>query len=98
LRKYCGSQGRPLGEATSLEDAFSLLPSYALRKGEKFPDWKVKYIRKNRQFYEKHKDFLDEWKTKIIEFPPSFQKLEWNCQGEADRKLTSFWCERDISH
>ena len=32
--------------------------------------------------YAEHKEWIDRWIPKIVDFPPSFQKLEWNCQGE----------------
>jgi len=32
--------------------------------------------------YRDHKKLIDKWKPKILKFPPSLQKLEWNCKGE----------------
>ena len=32
---------------------------------KKFPDWKIQYIKKNRDFYEEHKEWLEEWIPKI---------------------------------
>ena len=58
------------------------LPSYARRKQEKFPTWKATFIRQNRELYARHKVWIDEWLPEIQQFPPSFQKLEWNCKGE----------------
>jgi len=60
----------------------ALLPSHALRKKDAFPTWKKTFIRQNREFYTLHKDKLKEWLPTIQAFPPSLQKLEWNCQGE----------------
>jgi DNA (cytosine-5)-methyltransferase 1 len=90
LRKYRGNHGCSLKRAIGKEDALSLLPSYARREERKFPDWKVVYIKRNRDFYKRHKKWLDQWKLKIIEFPQSFQKLEWNCQGEKQRQLEKY--------
>ena len=83
LKKYRGSHGQPLSNTSKLKDAMKLLPSHARRKQKKFPAWKIEFIKKNRDFYECHKDWLDKWIPKIMEFPSSLQKLEWNCQGEA---------------
>jgi DNA (cytosine-5)-methyltransferase 1 len=69
---------------------FKLLPSHARTEQERFPDWKIQFIRKNRQFYEKHSKWLDNWMPKIMDFPSSFQKLEWNCQGEKALRLNRY--------
>lgn len=63
-------------------EIYKLVPSYA--KGDKavFPKWKQSFIRQNREFYLTHKTALKPWIEKIRRFPPSLQKLEWNCQGE----------------
>ncbi len=60
----------------------SLLPSYATYKKNSFPDWKRAFIRQNRAFYAQHREVLDPVLGPLKEFPPSLQKLEWNCQGE----------------
>lgn len=65
------------------------IPRYAQKDLEKFPNWKIVYIRKNRDFYKKNKDFIDLFvlknpKLKYFEF--SYQKLEWSCSG-AERTL-----------
>jgi DNA (cytosine-5)-methyltransferase 1 len=90
LRRYHGSYGCPLACAKDRDEMLKLLPSHARRDQERFPDWKIRFIRKNRKFYERHKDWLDEWMIKIMEFPSSFQKLEWNCQGEKVRRLSKY--------
>ena len=28
-----------------------------------------------------HRKIIDKWLPKILAFPPSFQKFEWNCKG-----------------
>ncbi len=61
---------------------FQALPSYARKHQDKFPEWKIHFIRQNREFYQRHKERLDEWLPKIRSFPPSLQKFEWNCKGE----------------
>ncbi|GED55295.1 DNA (cytosine-5-)-methyltransferase [Brevibacillus borstelensis] len=88
LKKYHGSHGVPLvGEDE--KTLFSLLPSYARTKEEKFPKWKIQFIRQNRELYQEHKKWIDHWLPKILPFPASFQKFEWNCKGER-RQLSEF--------
>ena len=89
LREYRGSYGKMLKR---LDDSSILnaLPSHALRDQDKFPDWKIEYIRKNREFYKRHKKWLTPWKHKIMVFPSSLQKLEWNCQSEKDRDISKY--------
>jgi DNA (cytosine-5)-methyltransferase 1 len=81
LRKYRGSHGNRLRGATRSEIE-SLLPSHARGDGEVFPHWKQLFISQNREFYAEHRARIDPWLPKILAFPPSLQKLEWNCQGE----------------
>jgi DNA (cytosine-5)-methyltransferase 1 len=70
---------------------FKLLPSHARRRQRHFPAWKIRFIRKNREFYQRHIDLLEAWTNQIKAFPSSFQKLEWNCQEpnplDEDRRL-----------
>src|SRR6185295_18329146 len=46
-----------------------------------FPDWKIHFIRQNREVYRKNKKWIDKWMPEILQFPSSLQKLEWNCKG-----------------
>ena len=85
LRRYRGSHGRSLSEATTREDVFALLPSHARTEQLEFPEWKIGFIRRNRDFYERHRRWLSNWIEKIRAFPSSFQKLEWNCQEKDPR-------------
>lgn len=57
------------------------LPAYARNRSDRFPSWKIEFIRKNRSVYRKHKKWIDKWLPKIRKFPPSLQKLEWNCNS-----------------
>lgn len=79
LRGFRGSFGRELQGATRKE-VYENLPPYAL-KGD-FPKWKQDFIRQNREFYSDHRSRLDRWVSKVTSFDHSFQKFEWNCQGE----------------
>ena len=81
LREYRGSHGKLL-RAVPVAERMKWLPSYAKTKQSKFPDWKIQFIRQNRDFFERHRHWIMPWLPKILEFPPSLQKLEWNCKGE----------------
>jgi DNA (cytosine-5)-methyltransferase 1 len=81
LREFAGCHGKALRQADS-EDIFDRLPSYARTKGKTFPDWKVAFIRQNRQFYKIHRGWLERWIPLITKFPQSLQKFEWHCKGE----------------
>jgi len=80
MAAYRGCHGRSLA-GLSIKKRRMGLPSYARAKSRRFPDWKVEFIRKNRAFYKKHKSWIDRWMPKILRFPSSLQKLEWNCKG-----------------
>jgi DNA (cytosine-5)-methyltransferase 1 len=60
----------------------ALLPSYARQPVLKFPNWKVTYIRQNREWLAQVRPYLDDsWIDKLKRLPPSFRKLEWNNAG-----------------
>ncbi len=80
LRHYKGSFGRSLVPTKSREEIFSLLPSHARKIQDVFPEWKVRFIQQNREFFEKHEALLGDWAKKVQRFPSSFQKFEWNCR------------------
>lgn len=62
----------------------SLLPAYATRSDEPFPDWKIRFIQQNRKYYQEIRRFLPKgWKRGLSRFPASLRKLEWNCNGES---------------
>ena len=81
LGHYRGCHGKRL---QSLPPQFRMeaLPTYARSEVEQFPHWKVLFIKQNREFYQRHKRWIRDWLPIILEFPPSLQKLEWNCKGE----------------
>lgn len=81
LGRYKGSYGIQLG-GLARDEMLAALPSHARREQAMFPAWKRHYIRLNRDLYNRHKSWIDEWLPEIRRFPPSFQKLEWNCKGE----------------
>jgi DNA (cytosine-5)-methyltransferase 1 len=57
------------------------LPPYARGQERAFPLWKIKIIRQNRDLYKRHRKWINKWLPDILAFPPSLQKLEWNCKG-----------------
>ncbi len=81
LRNSRGSFGKSL-DTRLRRDLFTRVPSYARPETGAFPHWKQVFIRQNRRLYHEHRSWIDKWLPKIQRFPPSLQKLEWNCQGE----------------
>lgn len=81
LKGFKGSHGIKIGYLNSIEERWSALPSHARTADMKFPKWKQDFIRQNRQFYEDNKLWIDPWLPKILKFPSSLQKLEWNIKG-----------------
>ncbi len=70
-------------KGSSKDDILSFLPIYSISKKSKvFPAWKIQFIKRNREFYEQNKIWLDLWLPKIKNFENSHQKLEWNCGSE----------------
>ena len=51
---------------------------------DKFPEWKIRYIRQNREFWDENSDWLKGWIEYIKDWDNSHQKLEWNCRGNDD--------------
>lgn len=69
-----------------------LIPSHANREGDhQFPRWKRTFIRQNRDFYRENHHWIRPWMNdwQPWDFPSSFQKMEWNAQGE-ERDIDNF--------
>lgn len=81
LKGFKGSHGTKIGYLKTFEERWAALPSHARTAQKKFPKWKQNFIRQNRQFYEDNKDWIDQWMPKILKFPSSLQKFEWNVKG-----------------
>lgn len=64
------------------KEILAKLPSYATYEKDSFPKWKRTFIQQNRTFFEQHRNVLTPVIGSLKTFPPSLQKLEWNCQGE----------------
>ena len=80
-------------KGSTLEECLAQLPVYAQpsrreKKNEtEFPDWKKKYIRQNREFYELNKEWLKPWLKKIKGWQNSHIKFEWNCGKDVEFTL-----------
>jgi DNA (cytosine-5)-methyltransferase 1 len=83
LGAYRGMFGQSLAGLTIPEQE-KYIPTYALGEGP-FPKWKQQFIRDNRLFFQKYRDELKEVMEEIRALPFSWQKFEWNCQGEKRR-------------
>lgn len=65
------------------QELLELLPGYARDDIDKFPKWKIDFIRLNREWFQHNRKYLPQnWIDRLRQFPPSLRKLEWNCQGE----------------
>jgi site-specific DNA-cytosine methylase len=82
LRAFKGAHGTPMTELNG-DSIWEALPPYARVPEARFPPWKVRFIEANRALYERNSHWLREWVPRVARFPPSLQKLEWNCQGAA---------------
>ncbi len=83
LKGKHGHLGRPI-DGYGKAQCLGLLPIYAQTdKTEVFPEWKIRYIGQNREFYQRNKKWLDKWIEKVQHFENSHLKLEWNCGDEA---------------
>lgn len=90
LHNLLGKRGK-LGEivnGATVAECLAQLPKYAQTdKDEIFPDWKIRYIQQNRDFYKRNKTWIDPWIESIRDFENSHMKFEWNCGSSADHNL-----------
>jgi DNA (cytosine-5)-methyltransferase 1 len=75
------------GQATdpnlTKDQLLELFPSYARTLTTKFPKWKIRFIKQNREWFQQHRAHIsNDWIAKLREYPSSLRKLEWNCKGE----------------
>ena len=80
LGHYLGSHGCKLS-GFPFDERMDHLPSHARGNKKTFPNWKIHFIRQNRELYAANRHWIDKWLPKILKFPSSLQKLEWNCKG-----------------
>jgi len=85
-RKYSGCYGYPLSECENIEDIHKHLPNYVKRQKGIAPEWKQRFIRNNRKFYDDYSDYINPKTIKKISCfdRESWKKFEWNCP-EGDR-------------
>ena len=87
LKRWKGKLGWKIN-GPSKEDCLRQLPIYAqTNTADKFPEWKIRYIRQNREFWAENSDWLCTWIEYIKDWDNSHQKLEWNCRGNNDGDL-----------
>jgi DNA (cytosine-5)-methyltransferase 1 len=80
LTKFRGSHGLPLRQVNP-DERWAALPSHARTAQLEFPKWKQDFIRQNREFYASNRNWIDPWLPKVLPFPSSLQKFEWNIKG-----------------
>ncbi len=80
LTKFRGSHGVPLRHLKP-DARWAALPSHARVEQWEFPKWKKDFIRQNREFYTSNRRWIDPWLSKVLVFPSSLQKFEWNAKG-----------------
>ena len=93
LQKLKGKYGISF-KNMSKKEVFENIPNYAKVKTMKFPDWKIRLIKRTRDFYKINKKWVDKILPLIIDMKfEAYQKLEWNCQGDKfnlTKKIISF--------
>jgi len=78
----------------NIDEIMEELPIYARTDQKEFPEWKKNYIKRNREFYIKHKTWIDNWLPQVKNFENSHLKFEWNCGAKGkltiDDKIVQF--------
>jgi DNA (cytosine-5)-methyltransferase 1 len=67
--------------------ALQSLPNYAQVEQLKFPNWKIRYISQNREFYKRNQHWLEGWLEKVKMWENSHLKFEWNCGKNIDKTI-----------
>lgn len=89
LKGKRGKLGRII-TGNSHKEMMAQLPIYAQDTrpdGEQFQEWKKRYIKQNREFYEANKRWIDPWIINIQNLQNSHMKFEWNCGKNAEMTL-----------
>lgn len=90
LRRHRGKLGKAINGQTK-EECIAQLPIYAQSsKSEVFPNWKITYIEKNRDFYQKNKKWIDTWLSGIKHYSNSHMKFEWNVSTPDDIDINKY--------
>lgn len=79
LRGRRGEYGKVL-QGDTIEELVKGLPFYMqkMKYEDTYPEFKKVLIRQNRALYERHKDWIDPWMKKIMEYPRTQRMLEWS--------------------
>lgn len=79
LRGRRGEYGKVL-QGDTIEELVEGLPFYMQKMTyeDTYPEFKKVLIRQNRALYERHKDWIDPWMKKIMEYPRTQRMLEWS--------------------
>ena len=79
LRGRRGEYGKVL-QGDTIEELVEGLPFYMqkMKYEDTYPEFKKVLIRQNRALYERHKDWIDPWMKKIMEYPRTQRMLEWS--------------------
>lgn len=79
LRGRRGEYGKVL-QGDTIEELVEWLPFYMqkMKYEDTYPEFKKVLIRQNRALYERHKDWIDPWMKKIMEYPRTQRMLEWS--------------------
>lgn len=89
LVNYKGNFGKQLTLEMTHNEMMNNLPSYA-RVTRKFPNWKQRYIKQSRDFYNDNKKYINGVVAEIAKYPSqSWQKLEWNVSN-GERKIKNY--------
>lgn len=85
LRGRRGNYGQVL-EGETRAELIAGLPFYMRKTQYKdtYPEFKKILIRQNREFYQRHKDWIDPWLQKIRQFPRTQRMLEWSTNQDWD--------------
>jgi DNA (cytosine-5)-methyltransferase 1 len=86
LALYKGKFGCRIDVSSKLNAIYSL-PNYAQLDQVKFPNWKIRYIKQNRDFYIRNQHWLDGWLEKVKMWENSHLKFEWNCGKITDKNI-----------
>jgi DNA (cytosine-5)-methyltransferase 1 len=81
LKLFKGALGAPITGRNKAE-LIDGLPPYA-RSERAMPAWKTRFLQLNRDLYEQNRSWIDPWLPRLHGFEHSFQKFEWNFDGDA---------------
>ena len=57
------------------------LPSHARVTDDAFPDWKIEFIRQNREIYRRNRAWIDKWIPEILAVPVEPSEARMELQG-----------------